>query len=86
MVLDGESSSLIPVTSGVPQGSSLGPLPFIIFINSISLVPLLQGTKLLHYADDIVMYRPVSSLQNDVNSILCWIVEHGLTLNISKSH
>ena len=77
MVLDGESSALIPVISGVPQGSILGPLPFIIFINSISLVPLSQGTKLLLYTDDIVMYRPVnsqsdvSSLQNDVNSILC---------------
>lgn len=92
VVLDGESLALIPVTSGVPQGSILGPLPFIIFINSISLVPLSQGTKLLHYADDIVMYRPVnsqsdvSSLQNNVNSILRWIVEHGLTLDISKSH
>ena len=92
VVLDGESSALLPVTSGVPQGSILGPLLFIIYMNSISQVPLSPGTKLLLYADDIVMYRPVnsqsdvSSLQNDVNSIHRWTVEHGLTLNTSKSH
>ena len=92
MVLDGKSSALLPVTSGVPQGSILGPLLFIIYMNSISQVPLSPGTKLLLYADDIVMYRPVnsqsdvSSSQNDVNSIHRWTVEHGLTLNTSKSH
>ena len=91
VVMDGESSALLPVTSGVPQGSILGPLLFIIYVNSISQVPLSSGTKLL-YADDIVMYRPVnsqsdvSSLQNDVNSIHRWTVENGLTLNTSKSH
>ena len=92
VVLDGESSALIPVTSGVPQGSILGPLLFIVYMNSISQVPLSSGTKLLLYADDIVMYRPVnsqsdvSSLQNDVNSIHRWTIEHGLALNTSKSH
>ena len=61
-------------------------------MNSISQVTLSPGTKLLLYADDIVMYRPVnsqfdvSSLQNDVNSIHCWTTEHGLALNTSKSY
>ena len=88
MVLDGESSALIPVTSGVPQVSILGPFLFIIFMNSISQVPLSPDTKLLLYADDIVMYRPVnsqsdvSSLQHDVNSKFYWTVEHGLCSNL----
>ena len=91
VVLDGESSALLPVTSGIPQGSILDPLLFMIYMNSISQVPLSPGTKLL-YADDIVMYRPVnsqsvvSSLQNDFNSLHRWTVDHGLILNTSKSH
>ena len=61
-------------------------------IISISRVPLSPGTKLLLYADDVVMYRPVnsqydvSSLQNDVNSVHCYTIERGLALNTSESH
>ena len=40
VVLDGEISEGVNVTSGVPQGSILGPFMFNIFMNSISLVPL----------------------------------------------
>ena len=58
MVLVGESSALIPVTSVVPHRSILGPL---LYMNSISQVCLSPGTKILLYADDIVMYRPVKS-------------------------
>ena len=54
MVLVGESSALIPVTSGVPHRSILGPL---LYMNSISQVCLSPGTKILLYADNIVMYR-----------------------------
>ena len=54
VVLDGFSSSYQPVTSGVPQGSILGPLLYIIFMNSISKLPLSPGAKLVLYADDIL--------------------------------
>ena len=91
VVLDGLSSSLSPVSSGVPQGSILGPLLFIIFMNSLSDVPLSPGSKLIMYADDILLYKPVrcpedsADLQADVDSILSWINSHGMSPNHSKT-
>ena len=73
VVVDGVSSLLSPVLSGVPQGSTLCPLLFIIFMNSISYLPLSPGSKLVLYADDIVLYRPINSpedmtiIQKDIN-------------------
>ena len=43
VVLDGESSVLLPVTSGILQGSILDPLLFMIYMNSISQVPSCQA-------------------------------------------
>jgi len=91
VVLDGESSSLVTAPSGIPQGSILGPLLFIIFMNSISDLPLSSGAKLVLYADDILLYKPINSpqdvllLQHDVNLILHWIRDQGLTPNHSKT-
>ena len=92
VVLDGETSASCSVTSGVPQGSILGPLLFIIFMNSLTGLPLSPNTKLLLYADDILLYKPINSqedssaFQQDVDSINNWMNEHNLTLNTSKSH
>ena len=58
VVLDGESSSLVSVSSGVPQGSILGRLLFINFMNSISDLPLSSGAELVLYADDILLTKP----------------------------
>ena len=91
VVLDGFSSTYKPVTSGVPQGSILGPLLYIIFMNSISHIPLSEGAKIVLYADDILLYKPINSagdtsnLQEDVDAILKWIREHGLTPNHTKT-
>ena len=57
--VNGASSNTLPVSSGIPQGSILGPLLFIIYINDISTVPLSRGSMLL-YADDSMLYRSIS--------------------------
>ena len=91
VVLDGSASNYTQVTSGVPQGSILGPLLYVIFTNSICKVPLSPTSKLLLYADDILLYKPVNSeeerqqLQNDCQSIVDWITQHGLAPNHSKT-
>ena len=81
----------LPVSSGVPQKSILGPLLYIIFMNSLSRIPLSPGAKLLLYAADILLYKPINSmedsnaLQSDVDTILEWITSHGLVPNHNKT-
>ena len=90
-VLNGTVSHPTAVTSGVPQGSILGPLLFNIHMNSISSLPLSQNARLILYADDILFYKPVNSaadvshLQQDVNLLLSWMDAHGLTPKHSKT-
>ena len=71
--VNGASSDILPVASGVPQGSVLGPLLFIIYVNNITTVPLSAGSMTL-YADDILLFRPISTssdfhfLKEDINN------------------
>ena len=58
MVINGESSNWVEVKSGVPQGSVLGPLLFIIFINDLDDNLL---NKLLKFADDAKLYGKVNT-------------------------
>ena len=52
------SSSWTQVSSGVPQGSVLGPLLFVLYINEL---PSLVSSQLLMFADDIKLYRCIRS-------------------------
>jgi len=52
VVVDGESSGTISVDSGVPQGSVLGPLLFLIYIDDIAYKLIYPGSKISLYADD----------------------------------
>ena len=55
VVLDGEKSGSIPVTSGVPQGSVLGPILFLIYIKDL---PDELASKVRLFADDTAVYIP----------------------------
>ena len=59
IVLNGQSSTLLPVTAGVPQGSILGPLLFLIYISDLSN-NLSSTTKL--YADDPSLFSVVNNV------------------------
>ena len=51
VVIGGVKSGVLPVKSGVPQGSILGPLLFVIFINDMFNC-ISEGTNIALYADD----------------------------------
>ena len=63
VIVDGFISKPCKVLSGVPQGTVLGPLFFLIYINDIhhNLSP---GTSIRLFADDSLLYRPIKNLQD----------------------
>lgn len=81
-------SRAVSISSGVPQGSHLGPILFCIYINDI--VNVVGFVKILLYADDVKLYSvvrspdDVSRVQNDLNCVVEWSDNNGLCLNAKK--
>lgn len=86
--LAGWSSRTFSVTSGVPQGSHLGPLLFILFMDDVTEV--FQSSTCLLYADDLKIFKKIknvldaSALQRDLNRFLQWCDVNQLYLNTKK--
>ena len=87
MVVDGCFSSPCKVSSGVPQGSVLGPTLFLLYINDIS-----EGihSQIKLFADDCLVYRNVQTstdqqiLQQDLNTLMKWADKWQMKFNIRK--
>ena len=87
VVLEGESSMEVPVTSGVPQGSVLGPLLFLLYINDL---PQNIQSQVRLFADDTAVYLTVDSsedrdtLQADLDTLQEWERAWDMEFNPSK--
>ena len=87
VVVNGSSSAKSNVLSGVPQGTVLGPIFFIIFINDIVKC---VDSKIRLFADDCVCYRVIRSvkdcltLQKDIDKLGKWARDWGMRFQPSK--
>jgi len=85
--VDNHLSNILPVISGVPQGSILGPLLFLIFINEL---PSIIKSQLSSFADNTKCFRQIKSvhdiegLQHDIDLLFNRSVNNLLSFNLSK--
>ena len=86
-MIDGEESESVPVTSGVPQGSVLGPILFLVYINDL---PDEVRSQVRLFADDTALYLTMeseddsSALQNDLDILSAWESRWDMEFNPSK--
>ena len=87
IMVRGEYSEWVDVISGVPQGSVLGPILFLIYVNDI---PEIVNRSIKMFADDTKLFRTVKTiddcniLQNDLNTLSQWTNDWLLSFNVDK--
>ena len=89
VIVNGEKSSSGRVTSGIPQGTVLGPLLFVVYINDILENVTSDGFL---FADDTKIFRAITSkndalhLQSDIDTLTRWSEKWGMEFNREKCH
>ena len=90
--LNNTLSNASNIIHGVPQGSILGPLLFLIFINDLPLYIQNNSSTVDLYADDTTIYFSnhdklvlERNLQNSLDCLQMWCRENGMILNIDKT-
>ena len=88
VLVDGQKSKTEPVLSGVPQGTVLGPLLFILYINDI--VKVIKNSYVMIFADDSKLIKAIKSLEDrklfneDMLAVTEWAVRNKMELNKLK--
>ena len=89
-IIKGEFSTLNVNNLGVPQGSILGPIIFMIYINDIS--DIFTHSKTILFADDMTLYlvgpepeQLITAANNYVNQLYQWCICNRLTINTDKT-
>ena len=86
-MVEGEASDKCKVTSGVPQGTVLGKLLFLVYINDL---PSRIRSNVRLFADDCIVYRDINNiqdteiLQDDLNTLVQWERDWQMSFNASK--
>jgi hypothetical protein len=87
VLLEGTQSKTCPVDSGVPQGTVLGPILFLLFINDL---PDVVSSRARLFADDSFLYRVINNpsdqvrLQEDLKSLAIWEITWQMSFNEDK--
>lgn len=90
VTIDNVSSDYVAVISGVPQGTVLGPILFIIYMNDVA--DNVKHSTIRLFADDIILYKEITSetdvqkLQEDLKSLELWENTWLLKFSIPKCH
>ena len=89
VITNDQTSQLMPVRYGVPQGSVLGPLLFSVYVNDL---PYFVNCKCEMFADDTSMHASDSDpcrlsniLQNNINKLINWTQLNHMSLNAQKT-
>jgi hypothetical protein len=89
VIFNGYQSSNFVINAGVPQGSILGPILFILYIND--LPDVITSCNYLMYADDVKIYKEIHSdndsimLNSDLSHITNWCLINKMSINVDKT-
>ncbi|MCP4461111.1 MAG: hypothetical protein GY816_24285, partial [Cytophagales bacterium] len=89
VIIGNTKSDTLPVLSGVPQGSILGPILFVLFINDLP-TGLDPGTEIALYADDTKIWRSIRNqrdhelLQKDIDYLNSWAEQNKMSFHPKK--